>query len=636
MPYGWWRNQRYWKRRRYWARRRRIRAAIRRRHRRRRWLVRKSIFPLYKTFKVKQWNPRITKLCKIKGQIPLFICGKDRQMFNFIQYKDSIVPVGQSGGGGWSIMVFNLGGLFTEFEKLNNWWTASNDGLPLCKYLGCKFHFYQSWDTDYVVNYQTCPPMTDTELKHLDAQPSRMLMNKKAIIVPNLIRNEFRRKKYITKKFPPPALLKNQWYFQQDLCNQNLLLLTTSATSLDQYYIPNNEVSYNITLISLNTSIFQQPNFANLPETSGYQPKTTMYLWGGGNGDHETPTNVKQLIYLGNTIQFQKGEYNQTELQSTRNKWGNPFYHDHSTDDTAVYYSTKWPTTNTESIPLTKIDSIFTTCRYNPLKDTGDGNEVYFKSNSIATKSISDPPNNPDVYIHGYPLWLIFWGWTDWIEKLKPIQQIYLNYYVVVKSKFITPAKPAYVFLDDYFTTPDPHHLNETDKANWHPRFEYQKKSLNSIAVSGPGAPKTNKSQSIQAKAFYTFYFKWGGCPAPMLNIKDPCEQAKFPNPNNQLQRLQATDPKTDIRTMLHDCDERRQSITKTAIKRLKSFAKIPPTILTGETNFDIQPHQETASEATTSEEEEEERPFKQQLIHIRHQYKKLKRKLNRINQYPL
>ena len=33
-------------------------------------------------------------------------------MFNFIQYKDSIVPVGQSGGGGWSIMVFNLGGLF--------------------------------------------------------------------------------------------------------------------------------------------------------------------------------------------------------------------------------------------------------------------------------------------------------------------------------------------------------------------------------------------------------------------------------------------------------------------------------------------------------------------------------------------
>lgn len=360
-----------------------------------------------------------------------------------------------------------------------------------------------------------------------------------------------------------------------------------------------------------------------------------MYLWGGGNGDHELPKNVQHLIYLGNTIQFQKGSYNTSTLQTQRNHWGNPFYHDHSTDDTAVYYSTTWPSSNTSAIALTKIESIFTTCRYNPLKDTGDGNEVYFKSNSIATKSISDPPNNPDIYIHGYPLWLIFWGWTDWIEKLKPIQQIYLNYYVVVKSKFITPAKPAYVFLDDYFTQPDPHHLNETDKANWHPRFEYQKKSLNSIAVSGPGAPKTNKSQSIQAKAFYTFYFKWGGCPAPMLNIKDPCEQAKFPNPNNQLQRLQATDPKTDIRTMLHDCDERRQSITKTAIKRLKSFAKIPPTILTGETNFDIQPHQETASEASTSE-EEEERPLKQQLIHIRHQYKKLKRKLNRINQYPL
>lgn len=555
-------------------------------------------------------------------------------MFNFIQYKDSIVPISEPGGGGWSIMVFNLGGLFTEFEKLNNWWTASNDGLPLVQYLGCKFKFYQSWDTDYVVNYQTCPPMTDTEYKHLDSQPSRMLMNKRAIIVPNLIRNEYRKRKYIKRKFPPPALMKNQWYFQQDFCNQNLLLLTTSAVSLDQYYMPNDQPSNNITLYSLNTSIFQQPNFQNLPETSGYQPKTTMYLWGGGNGSHTTPTKVNEVIYLGDTIHYKLGTKVQHSQLSNKLNWGNPFYHDHSSEDTKIYYSTTWPIN--DQIKLTEIESLFTECRYNPLKDTGQGNEVYFKSNSIAKKSISDPPDNPNIYIHGFPLWLIFWGWTDWIEKLKPIQQIYLNYYIVVKSDFITPKKPGYVFLDKYFTEPNQHTLTETDKSNWHPRFQYQKESLNLIATSGPGAPKINKSESIQAHAFYEFLFKWGGCPAPMLNIKDPCEQAKFPTPNLQLQRLQATDPKTDAKTMLHDCDERRQTITKKALKRIQTFTKLPQTLITGETNFNPEIQQETASETTTSEEEEETRPTKQQLIHINHKYRKLKRQLHRLTKYQL
>lgn len=558
-------------------------------------------------------------------------------MFNFVQYKDSMVPIGQSGGGGWSIMVFNLGGLYTEFQKLNNWWTASNDGLPLVQYLGCKFKFYQSWDTDYVVNYQTCPPMTDTELKHLDAQPSRMLMNRKAIIVPNLIRNEYRKRKYITRKFPPPALLKNNWYFQQDLCNTNLLLLTTSAVSLDQYYIPNDQPSYNITLISLNTQLFQQPNFNNLSETTGYSPKSNIFLWGGGNGTHTVPTNVKNLAYLGNTIKYQPGK-TVTQLHNTigsKNDWGNPFYGHHSSEDTIIYYSTEMPKdTTTFNLKLTIADPIFTTCRYNPLRDTGQGNEVYFKSNSIAKKSISDPPDNPDIHIFGFPLWLIFWGWTDWIEKLKPIQQTYLNYYVVVKSDFITPKRPAYVFLDKKFTEPDETDLTETDKLHWYPRFEYQKESLNSIAVSGPGAPKINKSDSIQAKAFYSFHFKWGGCPAPMLNIKDPCEQAKFPTPNNQLQTVQATDPRTDCRTLLHDCDERRQTVTTKALKRLKSFAKIPPTLLTGQTNFDPQ-IKETSSESST-EEEKEETTREQQLIHIRQQHKKLKRKLNRLIKYQL
>nr|UGV38376.1 MAG: ORF1 [TTV-like mini virus] len=633
MPYFWRRPRRWWYRRRYWPTRRRTRTAVRRRrYRNYRYWVRKLY--IHKPLRLRQWNPKVIKTCYIKGQIPLLICGRDRNMFNFIQYKDSIVPIGQSGGGGWSIMVFNLGGLFTEFEKLQNWWTAGNDGLPLCRYLGCDFKFYQSWDTDYVVNYQTNPPMTDTMLKHLNSQPLRMLMNKKAIIVENIFRKPDKKRKYIKKHFPPPALLKNQWFFQQDMCNVGLLLLTTSATSLDQFYQPNDELSTNITLESLNTQMFQMPNFL-IESTEGYRPKSTIYLWGEGNGG-EKPTKPEGLYYLGNTKTYTLGEKitKNNNALTDESKWGNPFYKEHSHPDTKIWYSTKKPPSAEQQLPLTEAEPIYIECRYNPLRDTGDGNEVYFKSVSISEGSISDPPRNPDIHIHGYPLWLILHGWTDWIEKSHPINQIWLNYYLVIKTKFITPQLPAYVFLDKSFTNPHVEDLTDNDKKHWHPRFQYQKKSLNSIAACGPGSAKINKSQSIQCKALYKFKFQWGGSPAPMHTIKDPCEQTKFPTPSNVLQAVQVQNPKTDPRTQIHDCDERRQQLTGRAAKRLKTIFKMPQTTLPEQTAFETQVHKDSSQETTTSEEEEE--TTLQQLIHIRNQQRKLKRKLRQLKLYQL
>nr|UGV37962.1 MAG: ORF1 [TTV-like mini virus] len=633
MPYYWPRRKRWWWRRRYWPRTRRTRRLVRRNwfRRRRNW-VRKTY--IHKPLRLRQWNPKIIKTCYIKGQIPLIICGKNRQMFNFIQYKDSIVPTGNPGGGGWSIMVFNLGGLYQEFQKLQNWWTSGNDGLPLCRYLGCDWKFYQSWDTDYIVNYQTNPPMTDTMLKHLNTQPLRALMNTKAIIVENIFRKPDKKRKYIKKHFPPPALLKNQWFFQQDMCNIGLLMLSTSATSLDQFYLPNNELSTNITLLSLNTNIFQNPNFLQ-EGTQGYQPKSTIYLWGSGNGLLTAPTSAKNLYYLGNLKTYTLGTKitDNTKLTDPT-KWGNPFYHDHSHESTKLWYTTTKPTDINTTIHFTELEPIFQECRYNPLKDTGEGNEVYFKSVTISEGSISDAPRNPDIFIHGYPLWLILHGWTDWQEKAHHINQIWLNYYLVIKTTFITPKMPAYIFLDKKFTNPEPETLTTNDKLHWHPRFQYQTESLNSIAVAGPGSAKINKSSSIQAKALYKFKFQWGGSPAPMHTIKDPCEQTKFPVPNNVLQAVQVQNPNTDPRTQLHDCDERRQQLTRRAVKRLKTICKMPETTLSEKTAFETPVHKDSSQETTTSEEEEE--TTLQQLIHIRNQQRKLKRKLHRLKLYQL
>ena len=544
-----------------------------------------------------------------------------------MQYYDSIGPVEQSGGGGWSSIVFSLGALYQQFKRLMNWWTKDNDGLPLVQYKGCKFKFYKSWDTDYIVTAQTCPPMTDTEYKHLDSHPYRQLMNKKPIIVPNLIRKPSK-KTYKIKRFPPPSLLQNKWYFQQDFCATNLLMLTTSAASFDQFWLPNDQVSQVITFHSLNTKIFANANF-HAEHTQGYQPKSTYLLWGTGNGTHEKPTNFGSMHYLANTNQYTAGTTWTGNFPPTKATWGNPFYHDHSSIDTKIYYSTKPPSrssTSTQEVGITESDHIYITCRYNPLKDTGEGNQVFFKSTTISKNPIYEPENNPDIHISGFPLWLIFWGWTDWLEKKKPINQIYLNYYIVIISDFIEPKLPGYVILDQDFIIPDNTTFTQTDLNYWHPRWAYQKKTANLIGTSGPASPKLNKAHSIQVNAFYTFYFKFGGCPAPMQNIKDPCEQPKFPVPSDQLQTIQIIDPATDKQTMLHDFDERRHTITERAEKRIKKAKDSKTPLFSDLLNPRIQ--EETTSEESSEEETHPSQNITQQLLNLRRRRIKLLRKL--------
>nr|UGV37356.1 MAG: ORF1 [TTV-like mini virus] len=626
MPYYWRNNRYYWRRRRRpWLRRWRPRGLIRRPRRRRHWVRKKLFHKKLKTIKLRQWQPRTIRLCKIIGYIPLIICGRGRQVFNWAQYQNSFVPIESAGGGGWSIMVFNLGGLYQQFTKLMNWWTADNDGLPLARYLGCRWTFYRSWDCDYIVTAQTCPPMTDTEFKHLNAHPYRQLLNKRPIIVPNLVRHQYR-KNYVKKKFGPPSLLQNKWYFQQDLCNTGLLMLTTTAANLDQFYLPNNELSHNITFYSLNTQIFANPNFIT-EDTQGYKPKSTYLLWGSLNGGEHN--NYQNLIYLGETKKYVKGSTQNTGTPpGQQNKWGNPFTGHHGHEDSRIYYSTQMPTNWTASTPKpTLSEPIYTTCRYNPLADDGVGNEIFFKSNAISKGNIWDPENNPDIHISGFPLWLMFFGWTDWIEKLKPINQIDLNYYIVIKSDKIFPKRPGYVPLDPYFVSPQESDLTETDKAYWHPRFAYQKETINHIGISGPATCKINKSQSVQVNAKYEFFFKWGGCPAKMQHIKDPCQQPKFPVPSNFLQTIQINDPATDKSTFLSDFDERRQTLTDRATKRLKKAKDYTTTIFPDLLNAPI----ETQETSESSTEEEETISFSQQLLQLRKKQHKLLRHLDRL-----
>lgn len=588
---------------------------------------------------LKTWQPTHIQKCKITGDIQLFVAGKTRAPHDYTIWKESITPVNEAGGGAFSIQLFTLDALHTEFIKHRNFWTRGNQGLPLVRYTGGKFKFYKSNFTDYIVTISRCPPFSVTVDMFLNTHPQRMLLEKHKYIITRLKSNT--KKRYKKIKFQPPSLMKNNWYFQQDMCKTPLLLLTVSACSFEQPYCPEDQISNNITLVSLNTDFFQNPAF-EYEGTRGYIPKMVgteqLYMWRRHNNDN--PDSWKDVWPLCNTKTYEEGytgHNNTWALFSSSVQWGNPFTLANAHEDEPIYYTNKWPTQSEyesdKAQTFTKIDTLYWTCRYNPDKDLGKGNVVYFKAcHGQEQGTVYDLPRKEELVMSDYPLWLIFWGWIDFLQLSKAMQEIYSAYYFVVKSPYIFPQKKCYIFLDKYFYEPNPEKLTQNDRLKWHPKYEMQTEVEYYFGISGPFTPKTNRSNCLQANSNYSFFFKWGGCPAPMENIVPPCKQDKFPIPDPQYQGLEVQDPKTDKKTFLYSWDERHGYLTKKCAKRIRQDSD-SELYVTGTSTRDL-PIQTQATESDETEtEEEDQTQIQNQLLKLKQQHKLFRQQLLRLRQ---
>lgn len=631
MPWWYRRRPRRWNtnwRRRYRPFPRRTRTLIRRRrHRRfrvRRWRRYRRFFKKKLTkIRLNQWQPTSIRNCSIKGHLPLILCGQGRIAHNFTIWSESTVPIGEPGGGAWSYIQITLRALWDEYRKYRSWWTKGNEGLPLVKFRYTRLTFYRSQWTDYIVVIKRCPPFSVTREDYLDTQPGRMLMNRRKILIPHLGRKQYK-KNYIRITIQPPSLWQNKWYFQQDMCNLPLFIIKTTAASLDQFYQPDTQISNNITLYTLNTDMFQNPQW-HYEGTNGYIPKHTpltegtkpVYLYGTANGNSNSNNTYVGKVPLWNTIRMTAGTaINSDTTTPDQSTWGNPFHPNYIHPDATLWYSFDKPRPNITTKSLSRFYYIWEPVRYNPLKDTGEGNKVYFKSTKLNQGTFNDVPTNKDIVIEEYPLWLIFWAFSDWIAKAKPIQHVASDYQIVVKTKFFYPQRQTYVLVDKYLWDASLHsntEYTETDKANWHPRYAYQTEVENTIAETGPAAPKLNHTKSIEAVCKYDVKLKWGGCPAPMETVSNPCEQEKFPSPSNINSRLEITNPENPKESFLYRWDERNCFITETAAKRLKTDYSTS-TSLTDYPSLNP-PHEIQETETSeTSTEEEEQTPLLQQL----------------------
>lgn len=601
--YRWRRN--YWKRkpRRRRFRRRNFTTYFRRRLYGRRRTVRRKKNRKYRKKKLKkiiitQWQPDKIRKCRIEGIFPLFHAAPGRKSNNFELYKESKTAPAKPGGGGWSIFQISLDELYKRHERLENWWTHSNKGLNLVRYLGLRAKFYRQPTTDYVVNYQISYPFEVGKYNYMSTQPQRMLMYHKKIVVPSFATSPLLRKTYIYKKIKPPKEFLNKWFFQKELSRFGLVMLTTCACSLTNFFIAPQAENNTVHLWSLNTKIFKHKDFKQQNHASfGYYPGPSYYLYGEKNGGTGDKPNRENLIYLGNSNTFQDGDpIGQNEwggpvgTQYPYEKWGNPFYDNFIDKTQTVWVSQQQPSeilkkTNNPVQNVTRMtNDILTLCSYNPLADKGYGNEAYWVK-LYYLENGWETPATFDLKYEGFPLWVMLWGLEDYTIKSKKLQHLETDYALVVKSSYITPELPYYVFLSDSFHDGQgPYHTEKEYTSdfyykNWYPCWQYQKEAIENLLMSGPATNK--ETHQIQAHMYYDFSFKWGGSPAYIEGVTDPVQQPDYPLPNNEQEGYEIENPENDPTKELYSFDIRRDFITKAAAERLKQDSQTEISLFT-------------------------------------------------------
>lgn len=589
------------------------------------------------------------------------MCNTERLSNNNTQWLFSTAPTHFPSGGGFSVTQYTLSSLFELHDKALNWWTKSNNRLPLIRYNGCKFKLYRTQNTDYCFQYSNCYPMKATNYTYISTQPSMMMMNNKTIMV-SCLENTKNKKPYVTVRCRPPEQMTTKWHFQYDLANIPLVMTLATAASFNRYYLSADSISTTIGFTSLNCQLFVHHNFQNNP-THGYTPKPGTWMWGLNNGNPNIQQEPnKNLIFLGNPGPLNPGhtifqtkltsdnwEQTWTKYITDRQYWGNPFHPEFFTGDKRIILTNKSPTQlkdtykSGQETPLgtafqTPVESTIIQCRYNPLADTGKDTKVYLVPN-IRDEVGWDPLNNKNLITEGFPLWMCLWGYIDYQKQLAEVQQIDINYILVIQSPFIIPKKDYYIILDPGFlTNTSPYHteheLTPSDSKHFYPKFMFQMQTTNTIAKSGPGTLKLPGSNSTEGHLQYTFYFKIGGCPAPMDTITDPTEQPIYPIPNNMHETNSLQSPTTAPESFLWTFDQRRDYITKQALKRICKDWTPKETIFSTAGTSTMVPRtttQETSASEETSTEEEEKKTFQEQLRVQRRKQRNLRLRILRL-----
>lgn len=458
----------------------------------------------------------------------------------------------ESFGGGFSIVLFTLQYLYQQWILFNNIWTTGNNGYDLVRYTGASIYFFRHPFASFVVNYVIAPPFTVNRETYTNCNPYRMLLQKHKILIPSMSRRP-RGKPWVKRKIRVPKLLMNKWYFQADFCDTPLLMLKSAMIGLSTPYLKYSNDNNCVGFYCLNPEIFDSAGFF----ATSYSLKSNLlaYVKNKQATETEQTFSVKEL----------------TKFHPDSNSY---FYWRYLNGDIPVAFFASKQTQVSKQDFDAKVKPLTIEYRYQPNRDTGDGNVIFLES--VVSKTI-DIPSNKNYKYENLPLWIALYGWVDWCQKFFKGDNIHDNYSLCFRSKFVypidhkTPATTLLLPLSSYFMKGQNEYnypLLQYEADHWAPTIRHQQTLINDFCMAAPySSLPSGKSADLPIK--YKFYFKWGGTVVHLQNVNDPENQPVYPMPTEELQRIQVKDPSTqDSQAEFHKWHYRRGSLTTRAIKR--------------------------------------------------------------------
>nr|UHK06811.1 MAG: ORF1 [Torque teno midi virus] len=561
MPFWWRRRRRPWfynrrryqrkyptkrrKRRRRIYRRQRFRRPARRRRRRRQVRRKKKLIT------VKQWQPDSIVHCKIKGEGIAILGSQGKQLNCYTYTKEFYVPPKAPMGGGFSAEIFSLQYLYEEYKFHRNIWTKTNIFKDLCRYLRCSFTFFRHPETDFIVAYERQPPFPLDKVTYTSIHPQQMLLQRHRRLVLSTATNPKGRLK--TKlRIKPPKQMITKWFFTHHFCSAPLAYIKATAANFRYSNLGCCNLSQQVNVYYLNLTFYKNTNWGhNIADTTPYIP-------------YEGIPN--QL-----TVTYKSGNTTKTETLQKPTTYAKSVAYQGGYFDWRILSATTIGTTTSTATTATSV------CRYNPAADDGTQSKIYLVS---IVKQSPIQPQDPVLVYQGLPIWLMLFGYLDYVLQTKKDKTFLNTYYMVLESPAFhiystTHTTPQIIPIDKTFIqgqAPYNEYVTDTMKTQWYPTIQKQLETLNALVTSGPYIPKYDqvRNSTWELDYYYCFHFKWGGPEITDQEVVNPVTLQEYDVPDHLQKTVQITNPSKQIpQSYLHPWDQRRGFITARALKRM-------------------------------------------------------------------
>lgn len=566
MP-GWWaRRRRFWwgKRRNYQTRRRR-RYNNRNRKKTRRYRRRpyrfsrrkysrrrhKKVRRKRKTIPILQWQPDSIRNCHIKGYDTLILGAEGKQSVCYTNTWNSWTIPKAPGGGGFGVQQYSLGWLYEQYKFRKNIWTASNILKDLARFIRVRFTFYSHPTVDFVLAYDRQPPYDFNKFTYPYAHPSNLLLQKHKKVIKSKATNMKAKYKYKLTIRPPKQMI-SKWFFTSHLAEFPLTLIKASACNLNYTRMSPTATNTLMEFYYLNMGYYVKSNWG-LPESGTFSYK---------------PHNTAASEY---DVQYVNGSQKTIKISTTH---GVAYQDGYFCSDLmrAVKIKNKGATAWTGTTPVN-------VARYNMNVDTGKNNSICLIS--ILVENYKKPTDEV-LFFDGLPLWMLMFGYLNYVDVTKKGKGFLDSYLMLVKSPAIEPApQPGttewYPIIDkDFIEGKGPYgtYVTQSTKSKWYPNVSSQVKTINTFVECGPFIPKLSEERysNWELHYIYDFFFKWGGPQLSDPAIANPETLPKYDVPDTISQAIQIRDPqKQKASSMLHSWDIRRGIITASALKRMSA-----------------------------------------------------------------